>query len=319
MAMMNRTLPMAVVIVLSLAAAAAAQSGLPAGAVEFPPVRSSSDQQAMRIAQTGNAAALGAFAAQWVRAEPRAANAWFYDGLAAELNGTKAWAIDDYRHALTLEPGQGASTFGLGRALFSLNKDLEAIEPLRQATIAYPRNSRIWADYGLVLGSANRIQDAAAALQRSVTLDPGNAYHAGELADAYAAIRQYARAIPLYAQASRKTPWDDANVTWLGNLGQAYDLSGNYAQSIQVLQATLRYTPNDADVWEGLWDAYLHIGDLTHAAQAKATVARLTAPPPRPPDDPATRFSRISASIARQQHENYLHSTGQLNLNEHLP
>jgi hypothetical protein len=76
--MMNRTLPMAVVIVVGLTAAAVAQSGLPAGAIEFPPARSSSDQQAMRIAQTGNAAALGAFAQQWVRAEPRAANAWFW-------------------------------------------------------------------------------------------------------------------------------------------------------------------------------------------------------------------------------------------------
>jgi tetratricopeptide (TPR) repeat protein len=198
-----------------------------------------------------------------------------------------------------------------------MDKDADALAPLRQAAAAYPNNSRVWADYGLVLGELGHIPDAANALQRSVNLDPSNAYHAGELADAYAALKDYRRAIPLYQQASRKVPFDEANVTWLGNLGQALGLAGDYRQSAEVLQATLRYTPNDPDIWSGLWVDYLRLGDTADAARAKATVQRLTAPRPRPSG--GSNFGAIVSSIARQNHENYLHNTGQLNLNEHLP
>lgn len=312
-------LSMAFSVILCVTHTAAHAADIPADALELPPAMSQADQQAAQLARSGNGAALQSLADQWVRSTPGSANAWFYHGLGAELSGRPAWAVDDYQRALRLAPEQGASAFGLGRVLFAMDKDAAAVEPLRRASLAYPNNNRVWADYGLALGTVGRFQDAAAALQRSVNLAPNNGYHAGELADAYASLKLYSRAIPLYVQASRKTPADEANIIWLGNLGQVYELAGDYRASIQTLQQALRFTPNDADIWACLWVDYLKTGDAANAARAQAMLARLTRPAARSNNSSMSRAAANVMAIAKQQHEAYLHNTGKLNLNEHLP
>ncbi|MGH7035833.1 MAG: tetratricopeptide repeat protein, partial [Stellaceae bacterium] len=242
---MQRTLIAGGAAVLLASAGTARGADLSADAALVPPATSPTDHQAAALASTGGGETLRLLADRWVRSLPRSANAWFYHGLVAEMNGSKSWAIDDYRRALELAPGLGAAAYALGRTLASMDKYNAAIEPLRLASASYPQNSRIWADYGVVLGALGRYQDAANALQRSVRLDPGNGTHAGELADLYAALKDYAHAVPLYRQASRKAPADAANFAWLGNLGQVYELMGDYRQSIVTVQQALRYAPND--------------------------------------------------------------------------
>lgn len=312
-------LSVALSLILCASHTVAYAADIPADKLELPPAASQADRQAAQLALSGNGEALRSFADQWVRSMPGSANAWFYRGLGAELSGKPTWAIDDYQHALGLAPAHGSSAFGLGRVLFALDKDAAAVEPLRRASLAYPNNNRVWADYGLVLAGVGRLQEAAAALQRSVNLAPGNGYHAGELADVYASLKIYARAIPLYLQASRKTPADEANIIWLGNLGQVYELAGDYRASIQTMQQVLHFTPNDADVWACLWVDYLETGDAANAARAQAMLARLTRPAARSSNNAMSRATANVMAIARQQHEAYLHNTGKLNLNEHLP
>jgi len=308
----------AVLLALCLTAGPARTETVPADAFEVPAMTSPADQQAARLARAGEGAELRSYAETWLRANRNSANAWFYHGLGAELAAKPGWAENDYRQALSLDPGNGAAAFGLGRVLFGMGKNAAAIAPLRQAVAAYPRNNRAWADLGLALGNVGQPQEAAAMLERSVALNPGNGYHAGELGDAYAALGQYAKAIPLYEQASRKSPRDEANVIWLQNLGEVYELTGNYQRSVLVMQQVLRATPNDPDVWSCLWVDYLRLGDEPHAAQARAMLARFTAQAARPTGS-GSSFARVVAGVARQQNEAYLHNTGRLGLNEHLP
>jgi len=311
----RRTLVAGGAVVLLTVAGATRAADLPVDAVEVPPSTSSTDQQAAALARSGGGEALRLLAQRWVRSLPRSANAWFYHGLVAEMSGSKSWAVDDYRHALELAPGLGAASYALGRTLASMDKYNAAVEPLRLASAAYPQNSRIWADYGAALGELGRYQDAANALQRSVRLDPGNGNHAGELADLYAALKDYAHAVPLYRQASRKTPADAANFAWLGNLGQVYELMGDYRSSVATLQQALRYAPNDSSLWSCLWVDYVKLGNAAEAAHAKATLARLDAPR----KDGMSRAAADVLATAKQQHEAYLRTRGELSAREHLP
>lgn len=303
-------------IVLLGAASAANGADLPVDGALVPPASTSTDHQAAALARSGGGEGLRLLAERWVRSVPRSANAWFYHGLVAEMNGSKSWAVDDYRRALELAPGLGAASYALGRTLASMEKYKAAVEPLRVASASYPQNSRIWADYGVVLGELGRYQDAANALQRAMRLDPGNGTHAGELADLYAALKDYAHAVPLYRQASRKAPADAANFAWLGNLGQVYELMGDYRNSVVTLQQALRYAPNDSSLWSCLWVDYVKLGNAAEAARAKATLARLDEPPRK---DGMSRAAADVLSTAKQQHEAYLQARGELSAREHLP
>ena len=314
--MTQRILIAASAVVLLAAAGAARGADLSANTVEVPPATSPTDHQAAGLVRTGGSEMLRLLAERWVRSLPRSANAWFYHGLVAEMSGSKSWAVDDYRRSLELAPGLGAAAYGLGRTLASMDKYTAAVEPMRLASAAYPRDSRVWAEYGFVLGQLGRYQDAAYALQRSVSLDPSNRDHAGALGDLYAALKDYAHAIPLYRWASGKVPADAANSSWLGNLGQVYALAGDYRQSVAALQQALRYAPKDPSLWSCLWVDYAKLGDVGNATRAKATLAQLDAPRK---DAATSRAAADVMSTAKQQQEAYLHSRGELGADDHLP
>jgi hypothetical protein len=78
----------------------------------------------------------------------------------------------------------------------------------------------------------------------------------------------------------------------------------------------LRYAPKDSSLWSCLWVDYVKLGNAAEAAHAKATLASLDAPSRK---DGMSRAAADVMSTAKQQHEVYLRTRGELSAREHLP
>jgi predicted Zn-dependent protease len=99
------------------------------------------------------------------------------------------------------------------------------------------------------------------------------------------------------------------------DLGGIYHNLGDYQRSAQVFEATLRLDSSDPNTWYYLWQDYSQLGQTAKAEQAHQNMIKLTTPQRQLHANSRDPM----ASIIRGQHEAYLHNTGQLNLNEHLP
>ncbi len=286
----------------------------PGGGGQGPQVANQTDEQAKSLARAQRWQELGNLGRDWRLADPRSARAFFYSGLAAEFTGQEQNALSLYGQAIAFDPQLGAAQFGYARSLMRAGDYQRAIGPLQIAVRDFPSVARAWADLGVAYMHSGNPSEAARALQHAVDLDPNDYVNCGLAGQAYALNHQYEQAAPLMEKAITKQPFDSVNVNWMEDLGGMYFYSGNYQRSVQLFQNALRYESNDPNSWYYLWQDYSKLGDNARAQQAHQTMVQLTTPqhPLSPSHDPM-------AMIMRGQHEAYLHNTGQLNLNEHLP
>ena len=86
---------------------------------------------------------------------------------------------------------------------------------------------------GDVLRAERRFNDAIAAYERALALNPNNAATYGSLADTYRALGQYEKAIEFYDKAIRFSPRDPLLFAWYCHKGDAYFGLQQYDQAIE--------------------------------------------------------------------------------------
>jgi tetratricopeptide (TPR) repeat protein len=156
------------------------------------------------------------------------------------LGGDAGRAIDAYRRALAINPGNPDATLNLGVALESLGRSAEAAEHYRQALRADPDSAAL--HYNLALASEGRGGTAEAITHylETIRLDPRHPEARLNLAAVYGRLGDAEQSIHHYREAVRVRP-DDARAHH--NLGSALQDRGLLDEAEPCLARAMELDP----------------------------------------------------------------------------
>ncbi|MCP4662577.1 MAG: tetratricopeptide repeat protein [bacterium] len=178
-------------------------------------------------------------------------------------------AVESFREAIRLNPGQAAAHDLLGQAYVRLGRPEAAIAAGRQAVAVDPGLAGAWNNLGTLYSAQADHAQALEAIREAIRLDPQFAeahnnlgkvlFDTGELDEA---LRSYERAIalrPSYVEA-------------MTNRGLVLGELGEYRRALEAFEAVLELEPHLAATLVGKAKALLALGD---AAAATATLERV--------------------------------------------
>jgi Flp pilus assembly protein TadD len=154
------------------AAAPAADSAPTLRATRVDPDPQWTKAHALFVAGDWNA--LLAHALAWTRDEPRDKNAWVYLGLANERLGRRMEAIAANRQAYKLDPDDLVIGNNLGITLLKIGAFREAADVLASVLERTPDAPRTLSDYGFAMSRLGEYDEAVAALEHAVKVDPAD-------------------------------------------------------------------------------------------------------------------------------------------------
>jgi tetratricopeptide (TPR) repeat protein len=128
---------------------------------------------------------------------------------------------------------------------------------------------------GIVYRAQGRYEEAIAAYQRAIELDPEDAAPHNGLGIVYRAQGRHEEAIAAYQRAIALDP-EDAD--YHNNLGIAYQHAGRYEEAIAAYQRAIELDPEYAVPRVGLAGVYRHIGDTDASSRHVEQSRRLLAP-----------------------------------------
>jgi serine/threonine-protein kinase len=167
-------------------------------------------------------------------------------GLALWHLGKTEEAKSGFRHAISLDPGDGPAHLELGALLLEAKPDdAEAIDELRKAARLLPREARAHSLLGRALAASHLYGDAIAAARTARDLEPGRAGYRLELGALLCdRAHDYPGAITEFREAIRLEPGD---YRAYANLGIALGGLGQDAEAADVTETAIRLCPADAD------------------------------------------------------------------------
>jgi superkiller protein 3 len=210
------------------------------------------------------------------------------------------------RLLLDRDPRDASAWFGLGRALFELDRAADAVEPFRRAVAIDPDYTAAHRDLGRALLGSGDARQALRAFERAAALaDRTGDLQTGNEARVFA--RRAERALGI---APPEAPAADASAprarralaeSASGGVTPAHALykqgfqhfaNDRLAEAIAVYREALAMDPDLAIAWNGLSLAYRQQGDLDAAIEAGRRLIELE------PDDP---LSHTNLSILYQK------------------
>lgn len=111
-----------------------------------------------------------------LKLDPRHQRAWTFAGFLNAQQGRPEAALDAFRRAVALRPGDADSTFNLAFTLQRLGRHPEALEQFERATRSNPFLDRAWYGAGISLDKLGRYEEAAARFAEAGRLQPMNPY-----------------------------------------------------------------------------------------------------------------------------------------------
>ncbi|MEB2361292.1 MAG: protein kinase [Bryobacteraceae bacterium] len=192
-------------------------------------------------------------------------------GKAYDAMGETAKAEAEYRRAIDLRPNYWAGYKDLGIFHFKHGRHEQAEACFRRVIELTPDNYVGYSNLGAVLLKQGRYQEAAEALERSIAVKP-TAKALSNLATLYYFRKQYAEAAAVYKQATLMTPSD--YVMW-GNLAEAYrlvperaaDAADAYRKAIEAAEQHARINPRDAHARALIAAYWSFLGDHAEAVR----------------------------------------------------
>lgn len=170
-----------------------------------------------------------------------------------------------YRKIVSADSGNVDALYGLGDALYQLDRPSDAL-PFLESAIAHTNNI---APYHYKLGNAlkdlGRLSEAVSHYERALELDPHHAQTYNNLGAALQMMGQTNTAILAYRQALAADP---ALVPAHQNLTILLHQSGELESGLNACLAWLRLTPESADAWSHLGMLYRRLGRTAEALGA---------------------------------------------------
>jgi Flp pilus assembly protein TadD len=163
-------------------------------------------------------------------------SAGFY---AQQMNRPEA-AIEHYRRAVVIEPGNASAHFNLGTLLSARNERAAAIDEYRQAIRLASQYPEFHYNLGNALAGAGQNAEAIEAFEQAVKLDPTLAQAHYNLGYLLTDIGKTQEAIGNYQQAVRFAP--RMTEAWV-NLGMLLEQNGDLKHAAAAYQSALRDSP----------------------------------------------------------------------------
>ncbi len=209
---------------------------------------------------------------------------------AERLMARRAWRE---AHALCLRALEGGPA---GRPLFLLGviaaehgNLAKAAELFEQAARLEPGVARHHAHLGRCLIAFNRQDEARAAADRALALDPADALTLDTIGVVYSRSGLHERALPLFERAAELEP---ANASFQQNLGTARQFAGDFTGAEQALRAAVSLQPDLYRVW---W-ALAQMSALRPEDEAETKLEQLF---PADPDADPDRALHVGHALAR--------------------
>jgi TolB-like protein/tetratricopeptide (TPR) repeat protein len=188
-----------------------------------------------------------------IRDDPENADGYVGLGQALDAQHRTADAERAFRKAIDVEPTYWEAQKALGNFLLGHGRTGAAIATYRRVTELIPASPLGFNNLGAALELSGDFQGAAAAFERSLSLEPTSSaysnsgtmyYYLGRYADA---VRMYARATELSAQDHR----------WWGNLADALwqiesrraEAKDDYRHAMDLARKSVEVNPKDAVSW----------------------------------------------------------------------
>lgn len=174
-------------------------------------------------------------------------------------------AVDAYKQAIHLAPGQIFAWNNLGNLCLKINRNDEAMITFQKAIEYNPRDPIAWTGLGNVYLKNAYMDDAIAAYRKSIEYAPTLSQPWIGLGDVYAitgraveAVGAYQKAVSLSSQTV--TPWL--------RLGELFDKNRQNRDAIKAYRRALAIDPKNHLTWNALGLIYLRTGSFQDAADA---------------------------------------------------
>jgi len=171
-------------------------------------------------------------------------NPWGYYmlGLSAWKDGRLDSAEAAFKQSLTLDPGHLKSCLNLARVLLDAHRPGEALTTLDNALAIEPTSSTAFRLKGRAYHDLVQNDDAAAAYQAAIHLDPQDAWSMNNLAFIYIQQGRYEEALPALARAVELRK--DVAVFY-NNLGMALEHTGRFQASADAYAFAVDTEPSN--------------------------------------------------------------------------
>jgi len=173
-------------------------------------------------------------------------------GLVNSVTGHYEQAVDEFQHAVKLEPTSDEAYLGLGKAYEDLGKFDLAETTYKQAIGLRPG---YWGGYhwlGTFYLRRGRFTDAINEFQQLLKLAPDSFVGYGNLATAYFSLGKYDDAIPLYEKSIQIYPTQEN----YSNLAYAYFAKKRFTDAARTNEHARDLNAEEYDVWGNLADSY---------------------------------------------------------------
>jgi tetratricopeptide (TPR) repeat protein len=159
----------------------------------------------------------------------------------------------------------GAASHERGLALFAAGRVGEALDAVRSACEAEPRNAAYLSNLCEIARQAGRLDLASAAGERAVALQPDSPVALNNLGVVRFEQARFGEAEALYRRAIRIAP---DYVEALSNLGNVLRAGGDREAALHAYQRALALRPAYADAWNNLGSTLRDFGRIEEAVSA---------------------------------------------------
>ena len=190
---------------------------------------------------------------------PRDADVWVCLGFIAGNKQEYEKAIDYFKKAATIEPGNAKILFNYGIALRDAGKFEDAIDAFKKSLLKDPNNTETLDCLAHAYMGAGDQDKAAEVFKTSLKINPNQAETQSNLGSAYQAQGELSKAEEFYREALRLNP----NINISDNLGSVLISQGRYRESIEVYRSGLIKQPKNARVFSNLLLTLNYMEDVT--------------------------------------------------------
>jgi serine/threonine-protein kinase len=185
-----------------------------------------------------------------------------------EALGKHDLALQEFQHALQLDPKDAVALGGLARSYETSGRVADAEKAFQEANALRPDDWMGYNNLGAFYDRQGKYPQAIGAYQQALKITPDNAEVYSNIGSAYV-DQGGEKALPLAEQALKKSIELNPGYPAYANLGMLYMQEHRYADSAAATEQALKINGNDYMVWNNLMIGYEGAQELDKAAAAR--------------------------------------------------